>query len=231
MKFEMKNKVPPIIITFIGPVGVGKSTQISLLVQYYRGKNRKTIETYIRSVHGTTFVLDYFIERMIDLIKKNNGSFDEDLERRMFERITPLWNISDSISILMKFFFYVYLPFQLGYNVILEEGLIMSIENYLIFRPYFIGVKPIRLRLLDLLLRWTRCHRHLDIVLDATDDEISNRRMSRTFRQYETEDFIKLQRRSMSKLVGEEFLRINTSGKSVKDVNNIILGYIIKNGF
>jgi hypothetical protein len=227
----MKNNALPIIITFIGPVGVGKSTQISLLAQYFRGNNRKTFETYIKSVHGSTFVLNFFIEKMVDRLKKNNGSLDEDLERRIYQRITPLWNVSDEISILVKFFFSVYIPFQLGYNVLLEEGLIMSIENYRMFRPYFIGVKQRRMRLLDLLLRWINSHNHLDIVLDARDDEIGNRRMSRTFRRYETEDYLKLQRKSMSRLNGPRFLWVNTSGKSVKDVNGIIVGYVLKKGY
>jgi hypothetical protein len=227
----MRDKISPIIITFIGPVGVGKSTQMRLLAQYFRSKNRKTIETYIKSAHGTTFILNYLIEKMIEILKKNNTSINKDLERRMFSRITPLWNFSDTMSILVKFFFSVYIPFQLGYNILLEEGLYMSIENYRIFRPYFLGVKQTRMRLLDLLLRWVNCHNHLDIVLDATDDELGNRRLSRSFRQTESENYIRLQRKSMSRLVEPRFLRINTSGKSAKSVNNIIVSYVLKKGY
>lgn len=225
----MNNKSSPIIVTFIGPVGVGKSTQIRMLKEYFMINNKKTIESYIKSVHGLTYVLNILIEKITNIATNDDILQKNSLKRRVYVHITPVWIITETISIIGKFFFSVYIPYQLGYNVLLEEGLFMSIENYSIFRPYFLGVKPIKIPYLDLLLRWTNNHNHLDIVIDADNIEIDKRRKSRTFRRFETEDYIRLQRVSLSKLNGPNILRIDTSHKSMSEVHTIVIRSLLKN--
>jgi hypothetical protein len=223
----MNNKSSPIIVTFIGPVGVGKSTQIRMLKNYFIINNEKTIESYIKSVHGLTYVLNILIEKIANMVT-NKGIFrKESLKKRLYIHITPVWIITETISIVCKFFFLVYIPFRLGYNVLLEEGLFMSIENYLIFRPFFLGVKPVEIPYLELLLRWINNHNHLDIVLEADDEKIDKRRKSRTFRRSETEDYVKLQRISMSRLKGSNILRIETSHKTINEVHDTIIQYLL----
>ena len=224
----MKNKLRPIIITFIGPVGVGKTTQITLLAKYFKNNHSKTKITYIKCVHGLTFILNGFIEYITNLANNNSVENRNELKKRVFQRITPIWNLIDTLSIASKFLFSVYIPYQMGYNVLLEEGLLMSIEYYKTFRPYFLGVKPVKLPFLTLLLNWTKRQRHLDIVLNASTDEVDKRRKSRIFRRFEKEDYENLQRKIISEINDTEAFKIDTSRKSISEIHHIIFDKIQK---
>jgi DNA polymerase III delta prime subunit len=218
----------PMIITFIGPVGVGKTTQMTLLKRYFEKKNKKTLKTYIKSTHGLSYLLVIFF-RKLGISKKITGT--DGIVRYQTpitfqKRITKLWNLTETISLLGKFFLTVYLPFTFGYNVLIEEGLWMSYAHYREFRPYFLGVKPKQPLLLSLLIRWVISKKHLDLVLDAKEPEIIERRKNRTFRRNESKKFIELQRKAFSNMKGNSFLQINTSGKSISSVNKIIVSKI-----
>jgi hypothetical protein len=225
------NKNSPVIVSFIGPVGVGKSTQIVLIANYFRSRGRKTVETYIKSVHGTTLVLSTLIKKLSEIL--SGGSSNELVKSRsvLQVRFAPLWNLSETVSIVGKFLFSVYLPFSLGFNVLVEEGLIMSLENYRSFRPQLFGTKASELPLLELLLRWTNSRKHLYVILDAGDSDVVNRRRSRTFRRAERDDYVKLQRVVMSKLNGPDVLVVETSGKSIAEVNRILIEYLVENNY
>jgi hypothetical protein len=125
----------------------------------------------------------------------------------------------------------VVIPRKLNYDIIIEEGLNMSIANYTIFRPYFLGTKPIKLPFLDLLLCWVNSSKHLDIVFDANDYDLDRRRRSRSFRNFESEDYVKLQRIVISELRGPDVLVIDTSGKSIKEIHKIIIEHLVKNNY
>jgi thymidylate kinase len=227
----MKKNNLPIIITFIGPVGAGKSTQIKLLASYLRSEKRKTTETYIKSAHGFNRILSFIINEISNISLKAPGKQTDKLRRRLYVSITPLWNLSETVNIIGKFFFRVYLPFQLGYDVLIEEGLIMSMENYRLFRPHFLGIKASKLPFLDVLLRWVNSHKHLDIILDVSDEEADRRRKSRTFRRSESEDYLSLQRIVISKLRGPNLLIVETSGKPIKEIHKVIVEYLMKNRY
>ncbi len=221
-------KYSPIIVSFIGPVGVGKSTQMHLLADYFKSRNRKTCMTYIKSAHGFTNLLSKLLfNRITDgFIKEKNWQ-----KYSIQKAFSPLWNLFDTINIIFKFLVTVYIPYSLGYNIIIEEGLNMSIANYITFRPYFLGTKPTNLPFLDLLLNWINSNKHLNIVINATDYDLEKRRKSRTFRQSESEEYVKLQRATISKLRGSDVLTIDTSGKSTKEVNKIIIDFLNDNNY
>jgi hypothetical protein len=220
----------PLIVSFVGPVGVGKSTQIQLLANYLRSRNKKTVIIYLKSAHGTTNVLSYIVKKLV-LVNKNVVTHRDGFQRNFYIRIAPLWNFSETISIVGKFFFSVFIPFSLGYNVLIEEGLIMSIENFELFRPFLLGVKPTKLPFLDVLLRWIRANSNLDILLDAEENDVDARRKSRSFRRTESKDYLELQRKVMSNLRGSKFLLVKTSGKSIQDVHQAVVNYFEKNYF
>jgi cytidylate kinase len=224
-------KDSPVIISFIGPVGVGKSTQIRLIASYFRSKGRKTVETYIKSAHGSTYVLSVLIKKLSDLTRGESDAQAVRSRRDLQVRFAPLWNISETVSIVGKFLLSVYLPFNLGFNVLIEEGLIMSIENYSSFRPQVLGVKASELPLLDVFLRWVNFRKHMYVVLDAGDEDAAARRRSRSFRREEREDYVKLQRAVMSKLNGPDVLVVETSGKSIKEVNRILIEHLVENHY
>jgi len=223
-----KDQNAPIIVTFIGPVGVGKTTQMRLLEKYLESKNRKTMKTFIKSAHGLSYILLKTF-RVLGITRKRTGEDGIDTYSSSLnfqKRITPLWNLFEIISIVGKFFFTVYLPYKLGYDILIEEGLNMSIEHYKLFRPHYYGVEPSQPPLLDALLSWITSRKHLDIVLNARDQDVIERRMSRTFRRYETNKYIELQRKAISTMRGPEFFYIDTSGKSIYTVHITILDQV-----
>lgn len=222
----MKNSGSPVIITFIGPVGVGKSTQIRLLKKFLESKNKKSIVTYIKSVHGFTYILSGLIGFLLKTQKEGDDIAGYSLKQDFYKRIYPLWVLSETVSIIGKFFFTVYLPYQLGYSVLIEEGLKMTIANYRLFRPHFLGIKPVKLPFIGTLSNWVMSKKHIEIVLDADNHELISRRSSRRFRRYETKVYENLQRQVMSQLKGKHTLYINTTGKSTKSIHNIIVGTV-----
>ena len=208
----------PIIITVIGPVGVGKSTQIQLLRNFFSANKLKNVTTYIKSVHGLTFFLSYIIRKLT--------KDKMDLRKKIHQRINKVWIISESISITMKFLLLVYLPYQLGYSIIIEEGLKMTIANYQHFRPYFLGVNPETVPFINTLQGWIESKNHLEIILDADKEEVASRRKNRTFRRYETSEYETMQRYTMSNLKGPNTVFIDTNNKSINQVHNIIVEHV-----
>jgi energy-coupling factor transporter ATP-binding protein EcfA2 len=207
------------IVAFLGPVGVGKSTQINLLRTYLESRDQKVTVTYIKSTHGLTYVLSRLLNALTRIL--HNG--DEKARIVFYRGFAPLWNLSETISITVKFLFTVYIPYTLGYYVLVEEGLIMTIENYRLFRPYYLGVKPQRLPLLELLLRWINSKNHLNILLYANEEDVAKRRLSRSFRRYETEDYLALQKQVFKQLRGPQLLVLNTTHRSIESVHTIIV--------
>ena len=212
----------PKIITFIGPVGVGKSTQIRLLKRHLESQGQKTITTYIKSAHGLTYLLSRFLRLLTDA----DHPGDEQFMRLMQRRVAPLWNATETVSVTLKFLASVYLPYMIGYNVIMEEGLPMSIEHHLTFRPRLLGVKPQRLPLLELLLRWVNSTNHVEVVLDAGDEEVAKRRLTRSYRRHETVDYLTLQRQAIKRLRGPRLIVLDTSDQSIEVVHRRIIQLI-----
>ena len=216
----------PLIITFIGPVGVGKTTQMKLLKQYFEKRNAKTVVTYIKSAHG----LSYLLLALIRVLRGRQDQTTSENRNRieLTRRIDPLWHLTETLSISTKFLFTVYLPFKLGYNVLMEEGVLMSIENYRRFRPKLLGLDSKELPFLNTLLRWTQSQNHLDIILDAREVEAKNRRLSRSFRRIESNEYVDLQRKVMSSIKGPNVLYIDTSKRSAESVHKMITNHIEK---
>jgi len=74
------------IITFIGPVGVGKSTQMRLIQNRFRSCGVRTITTYLKSSHALAYILTKLL--------KGIGAYEEvaldDGDINMFEVIKAL---------------------------------------------------------------------------------------------------------------------------------------------
>ena len=92
-------RTSPVIITFIGPVGVGKSTQSKLLKKYFKIKGKKVVDTYLRSAHGTSYIITVILRK----IQGRSGSelVKESSSGKIFEaKFASFWNISDSLKVI-----------------------------------------------------------------------------------------------------------------------------------
>ena len=213
------------IVAFIGPVGVGKSTQMRLLKHRLESKNVKVVCTFIKSNHVFSFFLSRFL---IFLGSKEIGSYPGGLvivypRRAILRALFPLLCVLDAASIAIKFLFRVQIPFLFGSTVLVEEGLLMTLFTYEVFYPRFFNTRPRMLPFVPRLLGWTMARNHKNIVLDAEDEELRLRRKQRSQRQNELDEYVAEQRKWIGRLGFDHPAIINTTGKSVGAVHREIL--------
>ena len=213
------------IITFMGPVGVGKSTQIRLIKDYLKLRKIRATETFIKSNHVLAYILSKSLKALgvCEKVSYPGGVTRIYPRREVVRRLFPLWCFLDTLSISVKFFFTVYLPFRLGFTPLIEEGLIMTLHTYSMSFPHFFKTKPKVLPFLPSLLGWVTCKNHINVVLDATDDELSRRRNSRNYRQNELPEYISIQRKWIERLNFGNTVFIGTTGEPALRVHRKIV--------
>lgn len=205
------------IITVIGPVGVGKSTQMRLMRNYLRSKKIRVSSTFIKSSHALTYIIEkpLMLFGVYEAAPSEEGIIRIYLRRDVFARLLPLWCLLDALSIATKFFFSVYIPFKLGFTVLIEEGLTMTLLTYGVIFPHLLKANPRVPPLLLNLLSWIRKQNHVNVVLDATDDELVRRRKSRSYRQNELMEYVTMQKKWIERLDSRDTIFIDTNGESI----------------
>ena len=221
----IKRRSHACIITFIGPVGVGKSTQIRLIKDYFKLKGIRTTQTFIKSNHALTYILSEFL-KALGLYEK--VSYPEGVTRiyparEVVRKLFPLWCFLDTLSITFKFFFTVYLPFRLGLTPLIEEGLMMSFYTYVMSFPHFFKTEPKVLPLLPSLLGWVISKNHVNVVLDAREEELDRRRSKRNYRQNELSDYVSMQKKWIRRLNSRNTFFMDTTDEPVLRVHKNIV--------
>lgn len=218
------------IITFLGPVGVGKSTQMRLLEDHLKSENIRVVKTFIKCSH----IFAYILHRVLLALGVYEEVLYPDGLTRMLPRsevvrkLFPLWSFLDALSIAIKFFFRVYIPFSLGYTILMEEGLLMTLHTYLVFFPRFLNLKPKVLPYIPQLVCWTMRKNHVSIVLNATDEELRKRRRQRSYRQYELPEYVYSQKEWIKHLNHGDIVFVDTTNKPVMKVHNQIFAVLEK---
>lgn len=196
----------------MGPVGVGKSTQLRLLKNYLGANKKLTVTTLIKSTHIFAYLLNSALRLLgfCENVKYPDGTYLVLAERRIVHRLLPLYSFLDVISIAIKFFFRVYVPFLLGFTVLIEEGPVMTLHTYYECYPDFFRNSPSVVRFSRYLISWLSSKPHLYIALDATDKQLVERRAKRSFRRTETPTYVISQRKWIRSLNLNEIVFIDT---------------------
>ncbi len=222
----------PCIINFVGPVGVGKSTNLTLLRNYLKLRQIRVSTTFIKSSHGLAYMFSRLLLTLVgyEIAQANpektlsTSKYRHESQGKIIvKKLLPLWCFLDQISILTKFVFTVFLPSSLGFTVLVEEGLPMTLFTYKQSFPLFFGTEPREPRIILLLMGYVTSRNHLNIVLDANDQELALRRGTRNFRQHEVSEYVFLQREWTRKLNPVDTVFLNTSAKSVLEVHQSII--------
>jgi len=121
------------LLVFLGTVGVGKSTQISLLESRLVSKGFKVKATFLKTNHLFAYLLSIFLVRLIINKEKYSYPIRTLIENKpeLMKKVFTLWLALDSLSLSILFFIRVYLPTKMGKIVIIEEYFPATISDYI----------------------------------------------------------------------------------------------------
>jgi hypothetical protein len=171
------------------------------------------VTTFIKNTH----LLAYSILRFLKLLRKD-----------VDEKLLSILYLLDTISIPIKFFFTVYIPFHLGFTILIEEGLIMTLFTYTERYPKLSGFKPKKPPFLTRLIGWILKQKHVNVILEAEDNELTKRRKNRNYRQYELHEYVYLQKKWLTHINFGKTLFIETTNLSVMQTHKVIVAAIEK---
>ena len=208
----------------MGPVGVGKSTHIRLLRKYLRSKKIRVVATFIKSSHGLTYILNrLLIAPNIYEVSSRGRVTRIYSSKKIIKKLFPLYCFLDVISIATKFLFTVYLPFRLGFTILIEEGLIMTSYTYNVSFPNFFDTQPQVLPLVPRLLAYIKSKDHVNIVLDANIEELDRRRKHRNYRQNELAEYIDMQKKWLRRSEFGHTVFMDTTNEPIERVHKNVL--------
>jgi thymidylate kinase len=218
----------PYIMAFVGPVGVGKSTQMRLLAYRLRSKGLKVKTTFLLKGH----LFSYFFEIILAKILckggwKNTSAMGILLDKNpnAFKKIFKLWLMVDTISICLKFLVSIYIPIKLGNIVLVEDYIPSTITHY--------GYYCQRLKLpvnsvnfsLKLALSLMSHFPTWVIFQDAQTEVLESRWRAKNLSI--DEDYVHYTRRKvllllLQKLLPDKLVYIVTNNRSVSEVHKLI---------
>ena len=142
--------------------------------------------------------------------------------KEIMKKIFSGYRFLDVFSIAIKFFFTVYLPYLLGFTILIEEGPIMTLHTYMVVFPDSFDSKPKMPPCIQALVNWIMTKSHVSVILTAKDEELVVRRKKRTYRRNELQDYIFSQKKWIAKQDSGNIIFIDTTGKSIKEVSSQI---------
>lgn len=161
----MPKSFRPILISFCGPDGVGKSTQVAMLSYYLMKQGSRVTFCWIRVFHGIAYLV-------VKLFKK--FGYQAPPITNKIDRY--IWFFIEFAGLVPRLLLQTVLPLKLGYIVIAERHLldtIVSLSLFIYRDPNFVKSKE-ALFLLRLIPR-----NSIFIFLNASPDMILKRRIKR----------------------------------------------------
>lgn len=224
----------PHVLAFLGPVGVGKSTQMKLLASKLRDNGLKTRNTSFKANHLLTFLLIRILAKMLGESRKSVSPIRALINYRstFLKKIFKLWLALDIFSISLKFLLTIYFPVKIGYIVLVEEYIPATIANYMYYRRVLGLPSRAIYFLLSFMPKLMHQVGHTEIIfLDAPTSTLKLHWSSRGSSDERT-DYIHMQHTALlslaRKLSSPRILYINVKNQTVKETHERILNYSMK---
>lgn len=120
------------IFVFLGPVGSGKSTQISLLTQNLKHRGFKVSSTQLKAFHILSNILIIFL--MLSLHEKTERNSYRILRKKRSSigiRLFSVLTFLDIPSFMLRYLATIAMPRKLGYILLVEEYIPGTVADYL----------------------------------------------------------------------------------------------------
>jgi hypothetical protein len=119
------------LIVLLGPVGVGKSTQLNLTAQTLRQKGIKVSTTQLKALH---IFCGFFITLVAVLLREDSSKNPFRVLRtkrvEVAAKLFPLMTLLDVPSFTIRYWLNVALPLKLGRVVLVEECMYGTLAEY-----------------------------------------------------------------------------------------------------
>ena len=217
------------IVDFLGPVGVGKSTQICLLKAKLIGQGDRVTSTFLKSGHlFSYFFLKELARGTVGQERPGVPPIGALIDERpnLYRRLFRTWLALDLFSVVMKSLFTIYLPAKSGFMVLVEEGIPATIADYL----YLCAALEIpREKVFNAIKLLSALHATMGpaaiVVIDADPATLRSRSIQRgSF--IERGDYPSAQREllpAISRVLAGRFLfSLDTTSRSIKETSNLI---------
>ncbi len=223
-----------ILVVFLGPVGVGKSTIIGLLVGVLNTLGIRARRTFLKAFHGLSYVLWASAAKLLALPRGRASWY-------IIPRCGYI-GLARALTLVSAYLdAFVNMPMRIfisklyrlaGFVVLCEEYLYTALYDYL----YSYAALNIRLRnltLLPLVVIYVLASAHkpsMVVLLDVNDCELLRRWLMRGYGDPQLK-YVELQKVFLRKMPYGEVLYVNTSNRSINEVVKLILKAIVRKGF
>lgn len=213
-------------VIFLGSVGVGKSTQLSLLQSYFRHNNVSVSRCFLKSFYPHMLrTIARFGHKMFD--ERDDGSVVVTLDPSVAKRIMKGMLVIDVAAVLTAYLLTIKLPLYFKDVILVEESLPGTIMEYMDAAWKGVVDTSFAVRLIKFLLLIIYKEQPLMIIL-VTKREVLRERWVRRQSPFETERYLESQNRVIQSIIKfhERKIVVYDDGNTVKEIHDTIVDEI-----
>jgi len=214
-------------VVFLGPVGVGKSTQISLLYNYFKRNEISVCRRYLKSFYPN--MLRFIVKFACGVPDKRlDGSIIIGLHPEVVRRLIKWMLMIDLVAVIVTYLLTIKTSLFFRQVVLVEESLLGTMMEYLDAAWNGFVDKRFVAKLVSFLLLLVQGNNLLLVMLNAEPSRLEERWIKRQSYS-EKEMYLQSQYRAMKlflKWYGNRTILVQDEDKGVMDVHNSLINQL-----